>query len=359
MTDLFTPLRFGDIALPNRIVMAPMTRNRASEGNAPQPLNALYYEQRASAGLIITEGAQISPQGVGYPGTPGIHSPEQAEAWKAVTDRVHAADGRIFIQLWHVGRVSHPDLQPDGTLPVAPSAITPKGETFTADGMKPFVTPRALDSDELPGIIAQYRQAAEYAMQAGFDGVEIHAANGYLLDQFIRDGSNHRTDAYGGSLENRTRLLMEVTEAVSGAVGNQKVGVRISPINAFNDMQDSDPQRTFNYVAERLSELQPLYLHVMETSIGTDANASCDMRQIRQHFDGLYMANGGYDRERADRSLAEGSADLVAFGVPFLANPDLPERLRRNAPLNEADPDTFYGGDSRGYTDYPFLEPSS
>lgn len=359
MTDLFTPIRFGAIDLPNRVVMAPMTRNRAGSGNIPQDLNAHYYEQRATAGLIITEGAQISPQGVGYPATPGIHNAEQVEGWKQVTDRVHAGGGHIFIQLWHVGRISHPSLQPNDALPVAPSAIAPKGEAVTYDGMKPFVTPRALATDEMPGIVAQYRQAAEQAIQAGFDGVEIHAANGYLLDQFIRDGSNHRTDRYGGSLENRVRLLMEVTEAVAGATGNDRVGVRISPVNAFNDMHDSDPQHTFSYMAERLSELQPLYLHVMETSIASDAAGTCDMRQIRERFDGLYIANGGYDRDRANQSLADGSADLVAFGIPFLANPDLPERLRRDAPLNEADSATFYGGDAHGYTDYPSLGDSA
>jgi N-ethylmaleimide reductase len=355
--DLFGPARLGPCTLANRIVMAPLTRNRAGPGNVPQPLNAEYYAQRASAGLIVSEATQVSPQGVGYPGTPGIHSPEQVAGWRLVTDAVHAKGGRIFLQLWHVGRISHPSLQAGGALPVAPSAIKPEGMAFTYQGLQAFVTPRALETGELPGIVEQYRSGANNALAADFDGVEIHAANGYLLDQFLRNGSNRRGDAYGGPVENRARLLLEVTEAVVGVWGAQRVGVRISPVNPFNDMRDSAPQRSFEYVTRSLNRFGLAYLHVVQGRIGEEGYHPdpFDFRALRESFDGQYIANGGFDRPRAQAALEAGDADFIAFGVLFLANPDLPERLKRGGPFNEPNVDRFYGGDHTGYTDYPFL----
>jgi len=359
--DLFRPAALGPYTVANRVVMAPLTRNRAGPGNVPQPMNAEYYAQRASAGLIISEATQVSPQGVGYPATPGIHSAQQVAGWKLVTEAVHAKGGRIYCQLWHVGRISHPSLQPDGALPVAPSAIKPQGMAFTYQGLQPFVMPRALEMSELPGIVGQYRDAARNAQAAGFDGVEIHSANGYLLDQFLRDGSNHRDDAYGGPVENRVRLLLEVTEAVTGVWGADHVGVRISPVNSFNDMSDSDPQTTFNHVAGALSSLGLAYLHVVEGSIGEEGYmpGDFDFRQLRSRFSGCYMANGGYTAQRAKAALENGDADFIAFGVLFLANPDLPERLKRGGPFNPVNAERFYGGDHAGYTDYPFLRQAS
>ena len=348
---LSSPIRIGPLQLSNRVVMAPMTRNRAGPGNVPTPLNATYYAQRASAGLIITEATQVSPQGVGYPKTPGIHTEEQVAGWRLVTDAVHAANGLIFLQLWHVGRISHPYYQPGGALPVAPSAIKPRGEIHTPQGPKPFVTPRALDAGEIPGIVARFREGARGARAAGFDGVEIHAANGYLIDQFLRDGTNKRTDRYGGSVEGRARFLIEVVDAVAGVWGADRVGVRLSPVNDFNDMRDGDPARTFSYVAERLNEFGLAYLHVVEP-----ASAPRITRLIRERFRGPLMANQGYERESAEAALRSGVADLVSFGRLFLANPDLPARFAEQSPLNEPDPSTFYGGDERGYTDYPTRE---
>lgn len=351
--DLFTSIELGGYTLPNRLVMAPLTRNRAGAGNVPTPLNATYYGQRASAGLIISEASQVSPQGIGYPGTPGIHNRDQVEGWKRVTQAVHDKGGRIFLQLWHVGRISHPSLQPGGALPVAPSAIRPAGEAITAGGLQPFVTPRALDTDEIGGIVEQYRAAAVNGLAAGFDGIEIHAANGYLIDQFLRDGTNRRTDRYGGSPENRARFLLEVTDAVVGVWGGRRVGVRFSPVGKFNDMADSDPQRLFEYAARALNPFGLAYLHGVEM----DADGrNFDFRSLRRAFRGLYIANTGYTREKAGAALAAGDADLVAFGTLFIANPDLPARFRQGAPLNVPDQATFYGGDSRGYIDYPFLE---
>ena len=352
--DMFSPVKIGSLSLKNRLVMAPMTRNRAGEGNVPQDLNAKYYTQRAGAGLLITEASQISPQGVGYPGTPGIHSKEQVEGWKKVTQAVHKKGGLIFIQLWHVGRISHPSLQPDGAKPVAPSAIKPKGNAFTLKGLVPFETPRALETEEISGIVAQYSRAAKLAMDAGFDGVEIHAANGYLLDQFIRDGSNQRKDQYGGSLENRLRFLKEVTEAVTGAIGAARVGVRISPENSFNDMKDRDPQATFTAAARMLSSYGLAFLHVVEGDFVT-GKSLLNYRELKTIFEGPYMANGGYDLDRARKSLKNRDADLISIGKLFLANPDLVERFKKGAPLNTPDEATFYGGDAKGYTDYPFL----
>lgn len=353
-TNLFSPINLGVMELSNRMVMAPMTRNRAP-GGMPTPLMVEYYAQRATAGLIITEGAQISDQGIGYPATPGIHNEEQAQAWKKITDAVHAKGGHIFVQLWHCGRVSHPDFH-GGELPVGPSAIKPAGKAFTDEGLKDFTTPRALDIDELPGIVAQYRHAAAIAMQAGFDGVEIHAANGYLLDQFLRDGSNQRSDAYGGSIANRSRLLLEVMEAVCSEIGGNCVGVRFSPVNAFNDMHDSNPQQLFNYVAEALAKFELAYLHMVEVSMAGKKDDSVDIQEIRKHFTGAYIANGAYDQSRGTSAVAQGEADMVAYGIPYLANPDLPERFMANAPLNKPDQATFYGGDAKGYTDYPLMD---
>lgn len=349
--DLFTPIQIGPHPLPNRIIMAPLTRNRAGEGNVPQEMNVTYYTQRASAGLIITEASQVSPQGVGYPLTPGIHSEAQITGWQKVTDAVHQQDGLIFLQLWHVGRISHPSFH-NGELPVAPSAIKPEGEVFTYEGPKPFETPRALETEEIPGIVETYRQAAKNAMAAGFDGVEIHGANGYLIDQFLRDGTNRRTDAYGGSLENRTRFLLEVTQAVTEVWGGNRVGVRLSPAGGFNSMSDSDPQATFEYAADALNRFNLAYLHGVETLESVD---SFDFVSLRKQFKGPYVANSGYDFEQASAALREGRADMVSFGQLFIANPDLPKRFAKGAALNVPDPASFYGGTEAGYIDYPAL----
>jgi len=355
--DLFAPFQLGPLTLPNRIVMAPMTRNRAGAGNVPGPHAATYYAQRASAGLIVTEATQVSPQGVGYPGTPGIHSATQVAGWKRVTDAVHTAGGRIFLQLWHVGRISHPSLQPDGALPVAPSAIAPAGQAWTLDGMKDYVTPHALDSAEIAGVVEDYRRGAKNAREAGFDGVEIHGANGYLIDQFLRTGSNHRSDRYGGSAANRARFLIELTEAVIGEWGAERVGVRLSPTNPFNSMSDSNPAETFGTAGGELNRFGLSYLHIVEPG-ATDpvpAGETPDLKFFRKLWRGPLIANKGYDRARAEAALREGTADLVAFATLFLANPDLPERLRRGGPFNTPDRKTFYGGAEAGYIDYPGL----
>jgi N-ethylmaleimide reductase len=356
--DILSPFKLGPLQLPNRVVMAPMTRNRAGRGNAPGSLNATYYAQRASAGLIISEATQISPEGVGYPGTPGIHSAEQVAGWKSVTEAVHAAGGRMFLQLWHVGRISHPSLQPDGALPVAPSAIAPAGKAMTPDGMKPFVTPRALATDEIAGIVEDYRRAARNARTAAFDGVELHGANGYLIDQFLRDGSNRRTDRYGGTALNRARLLIEVIEAVVGEWGAERVGVRLSPSNPFNDMIDSNPAATFATAVDELNRFGLAYLHVVEPAAGdpiTDGEAP-DIRFFRKLWRGALMGNKGYDLARANAVIEAGWADLISFAALFLANPDLPLRFRRGGPFNPPDRKTFYGGNAAGYTDYPPID---
>ncbi|MCY1015655.1 alkene reductase [Pyxidicoccus sp. MSG2] len=350
---LFTPVSIGSLKLPHRVVMAPMTRNRAAEGQVPTPLMAEYYAQRASAGLLITEATQFSLQGYGYPNTPGIHTDAQVEGWRRVTDAVHARGGRIYLQIWHVGRISHPVMQPGGALPVAPSAIAAEGTLYTTQGPKDFVTPRALESSELPGIVQGFAEGARRAREAGFDGVEVHGANGYLLDQFLRDGSNHRTDAYGGTVENRARLLLEATEAVAGAIGAERTGVRLSPMNAFNSMSDSDPARTFGYATGALDKLGLAYLHVMAPVAAPETPRLLPL--IRERFRGPLMVNGGYSLQSANAVLNDKLADLVSFGSPYLANPDLPERLQKGAPLNAPDQATFYGGDARGYTDYPAL----
>ncbi len=355
--DIFSPFTLGPLTLPNRIVMAPMTRNRAGPGHAPVEMNATYYAQRASAGLIVSEATQVSPQGVGYPGTPGIHSPEQVAGWKLVTDAVHKAKGRIFLQLWHVGRISHPSLQPGGALPVAPSAIAPAGEAMTYDGMKPFVTPRALETAEISGVVEDFRRGARNAKEAGFDGVELHGANGYLIDQFLRDGSNKRSDRYGGSALNRARLLVEVTEAITGEWGADRVGVRLSPTAPFNDMADSHPAATFSAAVDELNRFGLAYLHIVEPIAGDPiaAGATPDIRFFRKIWRGALIGNKGYDLARANAAIRDGAADLVSFAALFLANPDLPERFRRGGPFNPPDRKTFYGGSASGYTDYPAI----
>ena len=355
MTDLFSPVKLGSIALSNRMVMAPLTRNRSSMEGVPQDINVTYYEQRASAGLIITEATPISPMGHGYPLLPGIYTEAQVAGWKKVTDAVHAKGGKIVIQLWHVGRISHPSLL-NGATPVAPSAVKPAGKAFTFEGLVDYVEPLALDASELPGIVADYVHATQCALKAGFDGVEIHSANGYLLDQFLRDGSNKRTDIYGGSIENRARLLMEVTKAVVAVAGSDKVGVRLSPVNPFNDMHDSHPQAVFNYVTEQLNAFNLAYLHVVEGGLhgGGIANPF-DFSAMRKLCKSPYMANLSYDKARGNAAIASGYADVVAYGVPFIANPDLVERFRKDAPLNEPDSKSFYGGTEKGYIDYPTL----
>ena len=355
--NLFSPAKLGSINLSNRIVMAPLTRNRAGEAGVPQAINATYYEQRATAGLVVTEATPISEMAHGYPLLPGIYTDAQVAGWKKITDAVHAKGGKIVIQLWHVGRISHPSLLPDNALPVAPSAIKPAGQAFTYEGLVDYVEPRALDVSELPGIVADYVHAAKCALAAGFDGVEVHAANGYLLDQFLRDGTNKRTDNYGGSFENRARLLMEVTKAVVAVAGADKVGVRLSPVNPFNDMKDSNPQALFNYVTESLSQFGLAYLHVVEGGIhGGGESEPFDFEAMRKLFKGGYIANLAYDKARGNAAIASGHADAIAYGVPFIANPDLVERFRVDAPLNAADSSTFYGGSEKGYTDYPFLK---
>lgn len=356
--DLFTPIELGSIALRNRIVMAPLTRNRAGEGNVPQDMNVEYYAQRASSGLIITEATPISEMGHGYPATPGIHTADQIEGWKKVVQAVHGRGGKIVLQLWHVGRISHPSLLPNNALPVAPSAIKPAGQAYTYQGLQDFVTPRALETAELPGIVAEYVQATKNALEAGFDGVEIHAANGYLLDQFLRDGTNKRSDRYGGDVANRARLLLEVVQNVADVAGADRTGVRISPLNPFNDIADSDPQATFNHVARALNPFGLAYLHVVEGGSHGLATPPFDFVALRKAFEGAYMANLGYDKASANAALAESRADCVAFGVPFIANPDLVERYAQDAPLNAADQSSFYGGDEKGYIDYPTLEES-
>ncbi len=367
MKTLFDPVQAGSLKLANRIVMAPLTRNRAP-GAIPTALMLTYYRQRASAGLIITEATAISHQGQGYADVPGIWSPEQIAAWKQITDAVHTDGGKIVVQLWHVGRISHTDLQPGNQAPVAPSAITAKAKTvLIRDGKAAFIdtsAPRALRQDELPGIVDDYRHAARCAIEAGFDGVEVHGANGYLLDQFLRSGSNLRDDAYGGAIENRARLLIEVMQAITQEIGGDRTGLRLSPVTPANDASDPDPQPLFNHVAQALGPMQLAYLHVIEGATG----AARDHVQGIKPFDypamhaqyraaggtGAWMVNNGYDRNLAQASLAQ-DADLVAFGRLFIANPDLPRRLREGAPLNTPDRSTFYGGSKAGYTDYPAL----
>jgi len=353
--NLFTSKLLGNLALPHRIVMAPLTRSRSAQpGDVPQKMNVEYYGQRASAALIISEATQISPQGKGYAFTPGIHSNAQIEGWKKITDEVHQKGSKIFLQLWHVGRISHSSLQKGGALPVAPSAIAPKGQAFTYDGMLDFETPRALSIEDITDIVDQFTQAAKNAKAAGFDGVEIHAANGYLLDQFLKDGTNKRNDRYGGSIENRIRLTLEVTKAVTEVWGGQQVGIRISPTGTFNSMSESAPTPLFDSLIEALNSYKLAYLHVVE-NFGNSSDTEFDFVNLRKKFNGSYIANGGYTAQLAEESISENKSDFIAFGVPFISNPDLPLRLRENAALSQADQNTFYGGDEKGYTDYPTL----
>lgn len=357
MSDLFSPVKLGAIALKNRMVMAPLTRNRSGNDGVPNDLNVTYYAQRASAGLIITEATPISAMAHGYPLLPGIYTDAQVAGWKKVTQAVHAKGGKIVIQLWHVGRISHPSLLPNQALPVAPSAIKPAGKAVTYEGLQDFVTPRALMREELPAIIQEYEHATRCALAAGFDGVEVHSANGYLLDQFLRDGTNHRDDEYGGSMENRARLLMQVVQAVVAIAGADKVGVRLSPVNPFNDMQDSNPQAMFNYVTQQLNAYKLAYLHVVEGGIHSGGEIQpFDFAEMRRLCNSAYMANLAYDKARGNAAISSGHADAVAFGVPFIANPDLVERYQHDWPLNEADSNSFYGGTEKGYTDYPFYQ---
>ena len=357
---LFTPFRAGELQLPNRIVMAPMTRNRAGAGHVPTALGAEYYRQRATAGLIVTEATQVSPRGIGYPNTPGIHTAEQVEGWRAITRGVHDAGGRIVLQLWHVGRSSHPLYQPQGELPVSSSAIAIPGQLYTPEGMKSYPVPRALDSSEIPGIVAEYARGAAHAKAAGFDGVEIHGANGYLIDQFLRDGVNRRTDAYGGSLGNRLRFMREVATAVAAAWTPSRVGIRLSPSGTFNGMSDSDPVSTFSAALEELSRLELAYVHVVEPGDGDRRHGgpawkSASARQLRRHFRGTYITAGEMTKEKAAALIHEGLADAAAFARLYISNPDLVERFRRGAAIAPSDTSTYYGGTEKGYTDYPAL----
>ncbi|MDR7335307.1 alkene reductase [Roseateles asaccharophilus] len=355
MTTLFDPVRFGDIQLANRVVMAPLTRNR-SPNQTPHALTVEYYRQRASAGLLITEATQIRPDGQGYFDTPGIHSPEQIAGWKQVTDAVHAEGGRIVVQLWHVGRISVNSLQPGGQQPVSSTARAAKSRTYAAHGeLVPTSEPRALRTDEIPQLIADYVQAAKNAIAAGFDGVEVHGANGYLLEQFLRDSANDRTDEYGGSIANRARLLIEVMTAIANTIGPGRTALRLSPVTPANDIgQDSDPQALFNYVADQLAPLKLAFLEVVEGATGGPRdNAPFDYAELRRRFKGPYIANNGYDRAMALDAVASNKADAVAIGRPFISNPDLVDRMRDNLPWAAPQKETFYGGGAEGYTDYP------
>lgn len=371
MTKLFEPALIGNITVANRIVMAPLTRNR-SPGAIPNDLNVEYYRQRATAGLIITEGTAITHQGQGYADVPGLYKKEALEGWKKVTDAVHAAGSKIVVQMWHVGRISHTSLQPNDGKPVSSTARAAKAKTYiiNPDGTGAFVEtsePRALETSEIPGIVEDYRKAARAAIDAGFDGVEVHAANGYLLDQFMRGGVNDRTDQYGGSIENRARLTFEVLDAVTKEIGAGLTAIRISPVTPVNDSFDPDPQALFTHVVERLAKYNLAYVHIIEGQTGGDrdykqgGNPSFDYKALCLAYEqaggnSAWMVNNGYNRDMAIDAVESGRADLVAFGKPFIANPDLVVRLKQNAPLNTPDQPTFYGGGAKGYTDYPDLE---
>ncbi|MDE1917963.1 MAG: alkene reductase [Sphingomonadales bacterium] len=361
MSKLFTPTTLGALSLKHRVVMAPLTRMRSDPGDIPNALMREYYSQRASdGGLIVSEATPVSRQGYGYAGAPGIYDDAQIAGWRAITDAVHARGGQIVMQLWHVGRQSHPDIQPNGEAPVAPSAIAAQGYGYAAHGPVPFSMPRALERDEIPAIIAAFGAGAARARAAGFDGVEIHGANGYLPDQFLQDGTNKRTDDYGGPIENRARFLLDVTQEAIDVFGADRVGVRLTPSGTYGSMSDSDPQATFGYVVRQLDAMGIAYLHIVEPRIkGTELIEDAEpvaAAHLRPLFRGTMIAAGGFDGSSAEAILEAGHADAVAFGRDFIANPDLPERLRRNLPLNPYDRDTFYGGDARGYTDYPFYD---
>ena len=349
--NLLSVIKLGSQELSNRVVMAPMTRSRASEGDVANELMAEYYSQRATAGLIITEASPISPQGTGNPHTPAIYSQEQIAGWKLVTDAVHSQGGKIFLQLQHQGRLSHTVERPDGGIPVAPSPIKPEGTVYTRQGLLPYETPIELTIEGIAEIVSAFKKAAKNAKEAGFDGVEIHGANGYLIDQFLRDGTNQRSDIYGGSIENRTRLLKEVVEAVIPVFGASATGVRISPVFDGFSMSDSNPQALYNYVAEMLGHYNLAYLHGAQ--IG---KADFDYAKVKELFKGPYIANCGFDAQRAEDAIHSGRADMISFGVPFIANPDLVERFKQNTSFNELDQSTFYQGGEKGYTDYPNLK---
>lgn len=360
MTDhsqLFSTATLGDLTLSNRVLMAPLTRNRSHSDGTPKDMAQIYYNQRAAAGLIFSEATQISDIGKGYLDTPGIYADDHVKGWKPITDAVHAGGGLIFCQLWHVGRISHVSLLPDGKSPVAPSAIQADAQTFTADGFQDCSEPVALTKDGIAETIADFKHAAQCAKLAGFDGIEVHSANGYLLDQFLQDGTNKRDDEYGGSLENRTRLLREVLSAVSEIWPRNRIGVRLSPLGQAGDISDSDPEATFSYAYKMLSDEGLAYLHVMENFPGNDPDEDeTDLiKRLRKLYQGFYIGNGGYNAEKAADALSSGHADAITFGRPFIANPDLPERYRVGADLNEPNQDTFYGGGAEGYIDYPFL----
>lgn len=350
MSILFESLKLGPYTLPNRIIMAPLTRARSGSARIPNELMVEYYAQRSSAGLILSEATSVDPMGVGYANTPGIWSPEQVEGWKKITTAVHAKNGKIFLQLWHVGRISDPMFL-DGKLPVAPSAIAPEGHVSLVRPHKNYVTPRALETSEIPGIIEAYRRGAENAKLAGFDGVEIHGANGYLLDQFLQDGSNQRTDQYGGPIENRARLFLEVTDAVIGVWGANKVGVHIAPRGDSHSMKDSDPLSTFSYLVKELDKRRIAFIFSREYE-GPDSLGP----MLKRHFSGVYIANEKFTKSSAEKAILEGRADAVSFGIPFISNPDLPKRFKENHPLNETNFSTLYADGPHGYTDYPNLE---
>ena len=350
MATLLDPLVVGEWHLPNRVVLAPLTRTRASAGRVPNAMMAEYYRQRAGAGLMLTEATSVTPMGVGYPDTPGIWSNEQVEGWKLVTQAVHKAGGRILLQLWHVGRLSDPSYL-NGELPVGPSAIAPDGHPSLLRPIRPFVTPRALETNEIPGVVAAYKLGAENAQRAGFDGVEIHGANGYLLDQFLQDSTNHRTDEYGGSVENRARLMLEVTDAVTSVWGASRVGMHLAPRGDAHSMGDSNPTATFGYVAEQLGKRRLAFIAARE-AVGPGRIGP----ELKRKFGGVYIANESFSFETANQAIEDGEADAVAFGKLFIANPDLPKRFALGAPLNTPDSSTFYGSGPQGYTDYPALD---
>lgn len=355
---LLQPGRLGRYELPTRVIMAPMTRMRAHSNGVPSRMMVTYYSQRATAALIISEATAVSTQGVGYLNTPGLYTGEHVAAWAKITAAVHERGGRIFVQLFHAGRVSHSLFQPGRSLPVAPSAIQPKGQVFTPEGRMPFETPRALSREGIQKVVEEFKQAAEFAIAAGFDGAEVHAANGYLPDQFLRDGANRRKDEYGGSPANRARLLLEVARAVASVMGPECTGVRLSPLHAFNDMFDSAPEATFRTVVTALDNLGLAYLHVVERDDAPHAGPRFEIGNLRRIWKSAYIANENYDRARAETAIA-GGIDFVSFGKLFIANPDLPLRFEKNAPLNPPDRDSFYGGDERGYIDYPALVDNS
>jgi N-ethylmaleimide reductase len=370
MANLFDPIHFGEIELRNRVVMAPLTRNRSPKA-IPNDLNVTYYEQRASAGLLITEGTPVTQQGQGYADVPGLYLPQAVEGWKKVTEAVHRKGGKIVTQIWHVGRVSHTSLQPNGQAPVGPSDLPANSKTYiiNADGSGAFAdtsAPRALDHNEIAGVVADYAKGAKAAIDAGFDGVEIHGANGYLIDQFLKTGANNRTDEYGGSIENRARFLLEVVDAVAAAIGAGRVGIRLSPVTPANGIMEADPQPLFNYVVDKLGSRGLAFIHIIEGATGGDRNFKqgdkpFDYHELKDAYrkaggTGGWLVNNGYDRDSAFQAIESGYADAVAFGKLFIANPDLVERFKKNAPLNEPDKNTFYGGGAKGYTDYPALE---